>query len=318
MIPAAALLFLVGLAISERLFDDFLLLLDATGLLTCPRRRLVALGARLLCAFSCASVLAIAGLSSLRACLLGHGHTPGACPDLVGVPHLCFDALGLLGSWRWAPLWAFLAGAAILLIAVSRRFLDSPQAGPVELRQFAPGESPVTIVRDPSPGSTCRVEGLVSPRIVVPADFEARFPPPERHAALLHELGHIRGRDPWIFQAALLYKNLFFLLPGPRRFLSALHATLEERADDWAVRTGASPSALARSIVLAAGVAVPRPHLALAGDRVQLLFRRIERLRGRQLPPARLPWSSVGRIAASALLLATGWLQLHCLVEALI
>lgn len=319
MITAAALLFLVGLVVAERLLDDLLLLLEAAGVLVCPRRRVRALLARFLGALALALVLAGAGLASLRACLVGHGHLPGACPDLADIPHLCFEALTSLGAWRDAPLWALAAGAGLIALAFAHRLLG-PSAQPAAvLHRLDPGDPPVIVVRDAAVRSGCRVEGLLDPKIVVPADFEERFSHPEQRAALLHELGHIRGRDPWLHQAALLYRNVFFLLPGPRRLLAALHAALEERADDWAVRVGgADPQALARSIARAAGVSAPQGQLGLSGpSKVELLHQRIRRLQGRARPPRPVPWPPLLRLTWLALLMATGWVQLHCLVEAL-
>lgn len=319
MITAAALLFLVGLVIAERLLDDLLILLEAAGALACPRRRVRILLARFLGALVLALVLAGAGLTSLRACLVGHGHLPGACPDLADIPHLCFEALAFLGDWRGAPLWALAVGTALIAAAFTRRLLRPISQEASELHHLDPGDSPVTIVRDVSTAAGCRVEGLLRPRIVVPADFEERFSYPERRAALLHEIGHIQGRDPWLHQMTLLYRNVLFLLPGPRRLTAALHAALEERADDWAVRVGgADPEALARSIARAAGVPVPHGQLGLSGSsKVELLYHRIGRLQGRAGPPRRVPWASLLRLTWLAMLMATGWVQLHCIVEAL-
>jgi beta-lactamase regulating signal transducer with metallopeptidase domain len=55
--------------------------------------------------------------------------------------------------------------------------------------------------------------GLLDRRIVVPADFEARYSPEERRLALDHELVHHRRGDIWFNHLALLFLGLNWFNP---------------------------------------------------------------------------------------------------------
>src|SRR5690606_4874806 len=55
--------------------------------------------------------------------------------------------------------------------------------------------------------------GLWRPRIVLPADFEERFDPPQRALVLAHERRHIARLDPWSNAAAALLRCLFWFNP---------------------------------------------------------------------------------------------------------
>lgn len=311
------MLFLLGLWVFERLLDDGILLLEFWGL--SPRATLWVLLSRWVLALGLSAGSSWLGIQVLRGCLQEHGHLPGSCPDLAEVPHLCFEMLLSLGEFRGAPLGLWLLGILGLTLALGLRFLGKSRSNPRAREVFAlPGMSrQVVLERDPDSRSGCRVEGLWAPRIVVPEDFEARFPEAEQVAALLHEVGHIEGRDPWIFQLGRCYRNLFFWLPGPRRWFAKLHQTLEERADAWAISQGASSQSLARSIARSAGVDVARSRLGLSGQSAELLWQRIQKIQGQPLPAPRFPWTACLRLGWAGLLLATGWVRLHCLVEAL-
>lgn len=318
---AAALVFLIALVAAERLLDDLLLLARAAGWLECPARRVRMLVGRLAGGLGLASLAAGAAAYSLRACLVGHGHSPRSCPDLVATPHLCFDALAPLGELREEPLLALAGGSLVLALALlwrGRRAGWAPEWRPSAEGALQALAGDVPLVVDSSARGACRVEGLWCPVVVVPEDFTRRYPPEEQRAAVLHELGHVRGRDPWLHQLALLYRNIFFFLPGPHRLVAGLREALEERADDWAVRVGgARPEALARCIARAAGVIGPAGALGLATGPAETLVRRLGRLRRRGTPRAPFPVLALLRLGLAGALVATGWLQLHCLVEAL-
>jgi|GEM_PF-836994 len=57
------------------------------------------------------------------------------------------------------------------------------------------------------------VVGALRPRIVVPADFEARFGPEEREVVLAHEQAHFRRGDPLANGVVALGQCLFWLNP---------------------------------------------------------------------------------------------------------
>jgi len=78
------------------------------------------------------------------------------------------------------------------------------------------------------------VVGALRPRIVVPADFEARFEPDEREVVLAHEQTHFRRGDPLANGVIALGQCLFW--PNPLVHVAAHYARLDqELACDAAV-----------------------------------------------------------------------------------
>lgn len=55
--------------------------------------------------------------------------------------------------------------------------------------------------------------GLLSPRIVIPADFEQRFSPEQRRLVLAHEDWHLRRLDLWVGLATCVLRCLFWFHP---------------------------------------------------------------------------------------------------------
>ncbi|HEX8579389.1 MAG TPA: M56 family metallopeptidase [Allosphingosinicella sp.] len=110
------------------------------------------------------------------------------------------------GSWHWLPLilalWA--VGAALFLGSQWRAYrafarrVDSaarparpPRQGGIEAIVSAAVDGPLAM-------------GLLRPRIVLPADFDARYSAGERRLALAHEITHHRRGDIWWNFAATL------------------------------------------------------------------------------------------------------------------
>ena len=124
------------------------------------------------------------------------------------------------------------------------------------------------------------VRGLWWPRIELASALATKLDDDELAAALLHEVEHLRGRDPlrfFVAQVALSINPLAFLLADE----FARYCLVREVAcDKRAVQCGAHPLSLARSIVAAAtpaplmGAVAPLGGHGIGGVRlrVQLLL----------------------------------------------
>lgn len=67
--------------------------------------------------------------------------------------------------------------------------------------------------RASSDAGTPAVLGVVSPRIVLPSDFEQRFAPAERELAIAHERAHRAAGDTWIAAVAAVLRCVFWFNP---------------------------------------------------------------------------------------------------------
>ena len=94
--------------------------------------------------------------------------------------------------------------------------------------------------------------GLLRPRVVVSEEFRAAANPSVLSAALAHEEAHRRARDPLRIWGARFVTDLQWPLSGARARLERWHLGLELRRDDEAIRAGASPTALAEGLLIAA------------------------------------------------------------------
>jgi Zn-dependent protease with chaperone function len=118
--------------------------------------------------------------------------------------------------------------------------------------------------------------GLFRCRIVVSEAFARAARAEVLAAALAHEAAHARRRDPLRIWLAQLATDLTFPLGGGGARLSRWLFALETERDDEAIRNGASPTALAESILLAARLdarAGAGPAARMTGDGHQLAFR---------------------------------------------
>lgn len=154
--------------------------------------------------------------------------------------------------------------------------------------------------------------GLLRCRVVVSDEFENAASPEVLAAARAHEAAHARRRDPlriWLAQIAV---DLQWPVPHARRRFHRWALALEMRRDDEAVLGGASPTALAESIILAARLSRPWSARCTAGitgqgDGLALRVRRLlaDEVGGRSIGVT-LPWwirgSCVATVAASAAL----------------
>ncbi len=124
---------------------------------------------------------------------------PALLPKAVSLAAPLFDPVPwLVGAWA--------AGAVACL-------------GLLTWRQYSFGRSLGVLRREKgvyraeTPGVGPAVVGALRPRIVVPADFEARFEPEEREVVLAHEQAHFRSGDPLVNAVVALGQCLFWLNP---------------------------------------------------------------------------------------------------------
>lgn len=115
--------------------------------------------------------------------------------------------------------------------------------------------------------------------ICLPARVLEEFSPRELEATLAHELAHVLRRDPLWLRIYAAFEALFFFQPLVRRATGALRAEAELACDDWAVRRGADPIGLARSL---ASIAAWQPQTPVALSAMVAgpsgLMRRVSRL----------------------------------------
>jgi len=129
--------------------------------------------------------------------------------------------------------------------------------------------------------------GVLAPRVVFSAEHYAELSPAEREACLLHELSHIAHHDTLWSPLLALLTDVFWFLPGARWLLGRTQSVMELRADEAAVRHGASPHALAAALVSTGDQLLAGTALGVGLVRESLLRRRVHRLLepGTEPPP---------------------------------
>lgn len=134
------------------------------------------------------------------------------------------------------------------------------------LRRRSRGSGPLgsTVVDDA--GIIVAVTGLGRPRLLVSRGALRVLDRQELAAGLTHELGHLRRGHRPILLAASVLGGLARLLPGTRAAERELAFSLERDADEYALRRGRDPLALASAICKAAqGTRAQLPAIALGG-----------------------------------------------------
>lgn len=127
---------------------------------------------------------------------------------------------------------------------------------------------------------TAFVAGVRNPVVFIPLGLWRRLDLAGRRAMVLHELAHVRRRDPLRLRAVALVADLFWPAVPLRWIAARLRESWEAQADEEALIAGASRSGLARSLVAASGS--PRAHGVLAfGDDSAATLRRMASLRRR-------------------------------------
>jgi Zn-dependent protease with chaperone function len=188
----------------------------------------------------------------------------------------------LFRDGRFAPI-ALAVWAAVAAVLVTRRIvrdarlvacvegLAAASDVPAELAaaveraaRWTGATAPRIAVGDD--GGTAFVAGVRSPVLFVPLSLWDRLDVRGRRAMLLHELAHVRRRDPLRLRA--LSVLVAVLWPAfPLRWIAArLRDAWEAQADLEAVHGGATRSALARSLVAASVSPAPRQVLAFGGS----------------------------------------------------
>ncbi len=128
---------------------------------------------------------------------------------------------------------------------------------------------------------SCRIEvpmvvGLLRPVILLPAGFIAALPPAQVEAILLHELAHIRRRDPLVNLLQNFVEGLLFYHPAVWWISSVVRAEREHCCDDEVVAaTGDARGYAAALAALEISRSSPSPALAANGGN---LVNRIGRL----------------------------------------
>lgn len=108
--------------------------------------------------------------------------------------------------------WLWLLGlvmSLLRLIALQQRYVRR-----LDLTEQATawaGRVPIFAAR--APGATPAVIGALRPRIVVPADFAARYDAVERELVLAHEAMHVRRRDGVVAAALEGFRSVFWFNP---------------------------------------------------------------------------------------------------------
>ncbi|HJQ38898.1 MAG TPA: M56 family metallopeptidase [Thermoanaerobaculia bacterium] len=90
--------------------------------------------------------------------------------------------------------------------------------------------------------------GLVRPVIVFPLALLLRLPQDEVDAVLLHELAHLRRRDPWINAAQIVVESLFFFNPALLWISKRIRAERELCCDALVLTSGGGRIEYARAL----------------------------------------------------------------------
>lgn len=95
----------------------------------------------------------------------------------------------------------------------------------------------------------CLVYGLVTPRLIISTKVIKELSVPELEAAILHEVKHIRRRDPLRRVIAEMAADFLFFIPVLRSLSRRVAFAQELEADRYASETTGSPRELAGAIL---------------------------------------------------------------------
>ena len=207
------------------------------------------------------------------------------------VIRLCLAALGPADSYlHIAPIALLLAGIAR---AATRRFSAVRRSniviGGLPWRRPQPQESlyhlaarhdvlPRVRVMLGNPMNPAFTAGLIQPAIYLSEAIPEKLAEMEIEAVLLHEIHHLRRRDPLRTLAAAVIADILFWIPLARNALAALVTRLEFAADDAARRVGDAVVAAAILKLADASNAAAAATTSFSSGR--LVERRVERLLG--------------------------------------
>jgi len=245
------------------------------------------------------------GVGSVASDLAGHANAaPLALATSATWPLLALAALWGVGALLGLALHARAARRARTDWGTAQRVHDAVLA--TELRALA---ARLGLARVPRARLHARlahplVDGVLRPTLRLPADFVVRHDALGREHVLLHELAHLRRRDPLRAAAQALLTQLLWFHPCVRLASSRLHVLREQRCDELAAAHARGGRVAYRRTLLetAAAALLPeraRPGLALLGARAPLI-ERLERL-GRA--PSRAGWTAAPVLVSAALAL---------------
>lgn len=166
--------------------------------------------------------------------LSGHG---------IGEIALLVPALIVTASLLWASL------VIARSVRTAARWLKSSRLG----------SGPASSVIVSGPEVLVAAAGLRTPRIVVSTGALTHLDEAELDASLKHERGHIDRRHRYAFLIVSLLLGIARFVPGSRRASRHVRFHLERDADEFALRRGADPLALASAICKAARSVAPAP-----------------------------------------------------------
>lgn len=211
----------------------------------------------------------------LGACIVDHlgGR---ACGDVILFGMLLFAVVGLGASRRMRGHAGFPRRGVGRDEGPCTARLERLRQGHPALRAF--GARIQLVDQGLAPACT---RGILRPRIELEVALVERLTDEELVATLLHEIEHASARDPlrlWLGQVALSLNPLGRLL-APE--LARYHFAREALCDRNAVQRGASPLALASSIVSAATPrSTPQALAALGGHGIEGVRVRVQLLLG--------------------------------------
>lgn len=198
-----------------------------------------------------------------------------------------------------AALWV--AGSGVLLLRFRRgwsvwvRSADHAQSAPSAVCGIL--EEVAAVMRCAVPGCKAShllespvVMGVARPVVVVPMDFEERFPEAEQRALLAHELAHIQRGDPWRNALQCVLESLVFWHPAAVWVSRCVRHEREMAADEVAAGAAGGSLPLAHALHRLAEETVPPSRVALAANRGSLWLR-VRALVGiHTAPPRWQPW----------------------------
>lgn len=239
--------------------------------------------------------LLVAGTHSFRSFVLAH-------PTATAVLFLVAGSLTFALVRAVASVWSSRR--------LSRRYLP---IGPGSKNALFPllQEEPElagTLRIGESPTPEAFTAGYLRPWVGLSEGLLARLDQEELRAVLLHELAHLRRRDPLRLLLVRFLRDFLWFLPVAQSLSSTFTDATEEAADDWAAHRRANPLSLASAIVKAAqGSLGPGPAGMAALHGALSIEDRVERLlNGGATTGTRISWTRLVSTGMILMLLILG------------
>ena len=187
--------------------------------------------------------------------------------------------------WQWAVAGLYLLGLAFALTRLGwglwhlhrlRQSVHLVNATPVEaLRRQLGLHNPVQLGVSPLL-QTPVLLGWRRPTIALPAALYAQCTPGALQDIIVHELVHLKRRDPLLNMLSQGVVALYWFHPLVHWAAHSLVEMRECACDDWVVAQSGDPLTYAETLLHAA--ADQRPHLAMTMARSGRVAKRVERL----------------------------------------